>query len=649
MDATFATHLSAVDSALFVGREAELSAARRFLSGESTRRLLWVCGEGGIGKSALLREVGRVAVSMGYGLHRVDGRQIGDDSAQLAAALADVWSEERPLLVIDGFDHMRALGPHLRRNVLPHLPARARVALAGRAHPDAGWSQDGWDALSLTLLLHALTDRDAVALLTRLQIDDLRSIQDLVRWAAGLPLALTAGAELALRHGSRERETFDAWVGPALLRQVVDDEVGELNRDVLLVASIASGVDAPLVRDVLGVDPAPVMAWLRNLSFVEVAGMRVGMHDRLRSALHDDLRRTDGEFERELRRRLADHLYERAKAGETRLINELRLLVADDETVRWGLGEPGQLYRADSVLPGDAEHIAAQLGAAGPAWWQRVQRWFQEAPEHVVIIRDADGLAVGSGVWTTPVSSPPWAATEQLAAPWLAHAREHASDGSVVMLLDIIDLLADGGPVSPVVSLGNAAVIARCGLSNPRWLYAFVAPNDASTMAFVCALGFVRVPELDLDDPQRPLLSMVLDHGPGGVLAGTRDLVYRDLGLEAPPTLDTRDAVRQALRDYHDSIALAENPLAHGEGVLPRAERVRALVLSAIDEAFGTREDDRLTRSVIERGYLQPDGGHERARRELFMSRTTYFRRSSVGVDRIAAAIHHSRRPSRFT
>jgi len=150
MDGTFATHLASVDSALFVGRVAELAAAREFLGLDTSRRLLWVCGEGGIDKSALLREVGRIALSMGYTVHRLDGRQIGQNSAQLAAALEVVWSDVKPLLVIDGFDHMLPLGPHLRS--------------------------------------------DAHELVRRLEVDDDQSAQNLVRWAAGLPLALTAGA-----------------------------------------------------------------------------------------------------------------------------------------------------------------------------------------------------------------------------------------------------------------------------------------------------------------------------------------------------------------------------------------------------------------------------------------------------------------------
>jgi len=190
--------------------------------------------------------------------------------------------------------------------VLPRLPTSARVAIARRGQPEAGWSQDGWDALSTKLWLQPLTDRDAHELVSRLEVDDAQSAQNLVQWAAGLPLALTAGAELALalHHGPSEREAFESWVGPALLRQIVDDEVGELNRDVLLVASIATTVDTPLLGEVLGVDPAPVMAWLRGLSFIEVVGARAGMHDRLRAALHAELRRTDAEYERDLRRRV---------------------------------------------------------------------------------------------------------------------------------------------------------------------------------------------------------------------------------------------------------------------------------------------------------------------------------------------------------
>jgi hypothetical protein len=181
--------------------------------------------------------------------------------------------------------------------------------------------------------------------------------------------------------------------------------------------------------------------------------------------------------------------------------------------------------------------------------------------------------------------------------------------------------------------------LRRCGLTNPRWIYATVRMDDAQTLAFVDALGFVRVPALDFEDPQRPLAAITRDHGVGGVIAGTRDLVYRDLGLEPPAAFDRRDAVRRALRDFHDSVALSANPLAQGTGTTQRAEHVRARVIAALDIAFGSRPDDRLTRAVIERGYFDADGGHDRAQRELFMSRTTYFRRASTGLDRITVAI----------
>ena len=46
----------------------------------------------------------------------------------------------------------------------------------------------------------------------------------------------------------------------------------------------------------------------------------------------------------------------------------------------------------------------------------------------------------------------------------------------------------------------------------------------------------------------------------------------------------------------------------------------------ALVEAFGPTEPDQLLRRAIERTYLDPDGGHGIAQRELHMSRSSFYR-----------------------
>jgi hypothetical protein len=156
------------------------------------------------------------------------------------------------------------------------------------------------------------------------------------------------------------------------------------------------------------------------------------------------------------------------------------------------------------------------------------------------------------------------------------------------------------------------------------------------------------VPELDARDGERVVQCHLLDHGPGGLLDSVRALVYRDLGLPAPepaPSDGERsaDVVRDALRAFHDPVALAASPLARGATGAERAASVRDLLRDAAGTAFGESDDERLLRATIARGYLDPYGGHDKAALDLHVSRTTYFRRLATATARVARYVLEQR------
>jgi hypothetical protein len=103
------------------------------------------------------------------------------------------------------------------------------------------------------------------------------------------------------------------------------------------------------------------------------------------------------------------------------------------------------------------------------------------------------------------------------------------------------------------------------------------------------------------------------------------------------------DAVRDALRSFHDPVALAASPLGRGMKSEERAESVRELLREAVDSTFGDSPDQRLLRAAVQRGYLDPAGGHSRAMLELNVSRTTYFRRLADGSERVARYVLETR------
>lgn len=634
---------AARDAARFAGRDRELALLERVLSEDPPASVVLIHGPGGVGKSTLVRETVRRAAARGWTVATVDGR---DPAARLDPALDALAGTERPLLVIDTYERVAALGGQLRGDALARMPAATRVLIAGRAAPDAGWSQDGWDAITLELPLGALGDADAHALLARRGIDDPAVAAELVGWAGGLPLALAVGADAAVTGATPvPGQDADAQLASTLLRRLAGDELEGGDRDVLAVAAIAVAVDPRLLGAVLpGVDGDHADAWLRSLSFAEPHGARVALHERVRAALRRDLRTREPEHERALRRAVADHLHDRAQLGEHWLIAEIAALI-DDPDVRWGFTAATDRYRIDDVRPGDGEEAAAALGAQDTAWWAGVQRFIDEAPDRVAVVREATGALAGICVAVTPQNAPPWAGEDALLGPWLSHARTAGHDGTVLLWRDAIDLTAAGHPegASPVAALLNSAAARLCGTPNVRCFYGAVDAASPAARRMSAAIGAVHLPELDVQDGERRVECHVLDHGPGGLVATARTLVYRDLGLpppaarpDAPPGVET---VRDALRAFHDPLTLAASPLARGADGAARATSVRTLLRQAVGAAFGDSPDELLQRRILERGYLDPDGGHTRAALELHLSRTTYFRRLAAAADRVATYV----------
>ncbi|ADB50302.1 hypothetical protein [Conexibacter woesei] len=641
MEGTLGSRLAALDARRFVGRARELRVVDRLLTDDPPAAVVFVHGPGGIGKSTLLREAARRGALAGFDVRTIDGREAASEPSGLTRALDGLAGTARPLVAIDSYELISAVGASLRRTILPALPASTRVLVAGRRPPEAGWFEDGWEALTLPLALGPLDDADARALLHRHGIGDERRTAALLRWAGGLPLALAMGADATLAAGALELRALDddrALAG-ALLQRLAGDELGGADREVLAVAAIAPAVDARLLAAALpGIDADHAETWLRGLSFAASAGARVRIHERVAAALHAELRARDADRERELRRRVADHLHDRAATGQPGLTAELISLI-DDPAMRWGFAlEIGDRYRIDRVRTGDADAAAAALDAADASWWPGVRRFFDEAPERVLVARDAQGALAGFAITATPASAPAWAGDDVVLGRWLAHARERAPDGNALLWRNTFDLT--GAQESPVVGLLNTAGIQLSGLPNVQLLYGHADPADAEAQELSRALGAVVVPELEVRDGSRVVECHLIDHGQGGILAATRALLYRDLGLPAPPARTTEEVaaatVREALRAFHDPLALAASPLAQGATVEARAASVRGLLREAVAAAFGDSDDERLLRATLERGYLDGAGGHARAALALNVSRTTYFRRLAEASERLA-------------
>jgi hypothetical protein len=625
---------------VFVGRLRHRRAVERLLVGDSFQRIAYVHGIAGIGKSALLRNLGRRAAIDGYEVLRLDGRELIGDTAVLDQALVPLATMTRPLLVIDAFENIAALGPHVRERVLPALGADARIAIASRFAPDPQWLESEWGQSMLVLGLDELDDVEADELLTLRGVEDPELRRAVVTWAAGLPLALSLAAAAGLAVG-QEFDIDD--LNGALLDHLTGAEMLGADRDVLAVAAIAPAVDARLLSAVLPrVDGQEAEAWIRNLSFSESLGRRVTLHARVRVLLTAELSRHEGEFERELRLRIMDHLCDRALDDEPQLIADMRDLLEAPEDQGASYVEAVATYRADRVHSSDGDEIESGLQThlhdeTHRAWWRR---WIAEAPEHMLTIRDENEIAA-LGVWATPKRVPAWSSDDSVLPRWMNHAARYTPGGQVIFLLGML-FFCDPLAIPDAIAMGNVALLARSGVPNVRWFYSNHPADDLEAIDRNLAFGAGPAPDLDIELGGDRLVTTIIDFGPEGVTGSTRaraHLAYGSVpdGASYLSGKVTVQLARETLRSFHQPLVLADSPLAVGADRSARAESVSTAVRDAIERAFGSSPDDQLLRSVIEIGYLnQTGGGHARAMRELHISRRTYFRRLSEATARIA-------------
>ncbi|MBO7744210.1 ATP-binding protein [Paenibacillus sp. MWE-103] len=204
---------------VFVGRIEELNRLHAHAEGGSETRWLHVFGQGGIGKSALLRrfladtETGRLVAMDGGRVMRQEDvpRQLAERLEAIGTAddalpdggaegAADALNRRarllgRPLvLVIDGIDHWHAIAPWCLRWFALLEPA-VRIVTAGRSMLTGDWLRGGPAAFAETLRLGALPARDVERYAERRGIDEPGDRVRLQRFSGGVPLAMALAAE----------------------------------------------------------------------------------------------------------------------------------------------------------------------------------------------------------------------------------------------------------------------------------------------------------------------------------------------------------------------------------------------------------------------------------------------------------------------
>ncbi|HET9898313.1 MAG TPA: AAA family ATPase [Streptosporangiaceae bacterium] len=728
---TLAARLEDRDRGRFAGRETELAFLDRCMEADPPASVVHICGPGGIGKSALLRAAARRARAIGWEVVSVDGRELGPASAVLEAVVRKAARMRKgargggPLILLDSYERISSLDGYLRRDLLPTLPDRALVLIAGRGEPDAGWFSGGWETVTARLELHGLDEQDALRLLFAHGLSDER-VPVIIDWARGSPLALSLAADTASADAAWNAETDlqRPEVLRSLIHRLAHSELRDVRMSALCVAALARTTTPQLLSAVLPRgEGESAYAQLCELTVAEPLGDGVTLHDLVRKALLADLRLRNQEFERFLRRRIIDYLYELAADDQPLLIIDMAHLV-EDPLMKWGFGWEGDVgYRVDSVRDYDIARLEHELKVSQNVdWWHLTSRFFTDSPDRVAVVRDVKDNIRGYMACMSLATAPGFAWRDPLIGPWLAHAREHAGEGESVLWHAAVDLTGQG----KVQAMLGVAGVLRCGVVNPRFAYLPIDPSYPGALAFAQAIGAEHHTELDVEVGGMLVECHRLDYGPGGLNAFIRAQVYAEIGLPKPgsepvlrptapgtpavtpilaideaattipaapmrpaatgatgatgalgqampvtPDLQPRaparvprfipaqlaranttrpnpgsggpaespsvdiQIVRDALKNFRVPRDLARSPLAVGDTVAERAESVRRLINEAAQGAFGDSETEKLLRSVLIAGYLEPMRSHEEAASKLLLSRAAYFRRLRTAVERL--------------
>ena len=633
----------------FVGRAAEIASFDDALAGRSERRVLFVHGPGGVGKTTLLLHLRGRARQADRSAIYLDGREI-EPSPEGFVLAVQAAGATAPVLLVDGYEQLTPIDGWLRRDLVPSLPDDAVVVLAGREAPVPAWRSDpGWRGVVAVHPLGNLDDADSAALLERAGVAG-QDREQIMMLGRGHPLALALLADAALT-GTVPQSLADAPdLISALMGSLVRDAPSDAHLVGLATCAKAFLTTEDLLRRTVG-DGAPVVwDWLRDRPFVTARPLGLTPHDLTREVLDAEFGRRWPDRYRDLHRVIHDYVV----AGLRDATGMHRQLLAQHLAHLHRTGPFAAQFRSmrehgsASVVrarPEEHEEIITAVGTAlGPESARLARDWLKEAPDGASVVRTPQGI---SG-FAYHVFCPGTTAVERR-DPVVRAILDHVARVAPLRPGEQVDiarfLYGENAAQSDryAVFAGSvSSIVEWCG--RPRAWALILSVDPDFWGPFFDYLAFRELFEVTFDGrryvvygndwrrfPVDTWLDLMNEREQTGGSGPPPEALQRPAPLDREAF---RAAVRTALPQLHRPDRLAGCALV-GTSLGGDPAAVRATVRAAIDGLAGLPRGEPL-RAVLHRTYVSPAPTQEAAAEVLGLPFSTYRRHLAKAVDELA-------------
>jgi hypothetical protein len=641
--------------------------------------ILYVYGLGGIGKSTVLHACANEAARAGMLVVRLDARHIEPSRRGFLHALGEalelpegespverVSQAQAVVVTLDSYDAIAPLDAWIRETLLPSLPPRGVMVIAGRQPPSAEWTTDP----VLGPIFHALPLRnlqppDSRALLSERGVPDDQHAA-VLNFTHGHPLALALVADV-IASAEPGAVPFTPEHVPNVVRELLTRLVAAvpspLHRQALELCAQVRVSTEPLIAAVIdGCDPHDVFEWLRGLSFIEQGPEGLFPHDAVREALDVDFRWRNPDGYREMHRRVWRHLRHKVltttgRAQQRVFFDKLFLHRASAVGLRsHHYSTLGSVY-AQPAAPEDRPAIIEVVRRHEGDESARIAAYWLDCQHHSFRIargsRD-DMLGFVASLTLNGDQAQHSEADPGVRAAWaFARRHGHLRAGETMVHHRFHMACHDYQAMSPNINLlAMRATFAPLEHQRLAWSFvAFACPDD--WLPVMQYINFKRVEEAAFTVGGRCYTVFAHDWRVESFAAWWDGLCERSLSTEpvgedvaplatAPTVLSEQEfatSVRDALRHYSRPAALAENPLLLSRR-LPQAanghgpSRLQALLRDALDTLNTSPRDQKFHRALLTT-YFQPAPTQEAAAERLGLPFNTYRYHLARGTQRI--------------